>query len=72
MEITTKQAIEHLTRALKSDPEFYEGYKSNIAMAFHDEYQKQVRGTLSSNLNIHQLSNVAADNFLKIWCATHD
>lgn len=53
--------IEELTRALKSDPDYYYGWQSNIAMAFYDEYRKARK---EKRYNMHEIANKSAQNFL--------
>ena len=73
MEITTAQAVDHLTKAWSEDEGFYYAYQSNIAMAFCDLIQYNV--TLENNnepvavytsKEIHELANKAAKNFLNL------
>jgi len=53
---------------IKNDPELRESFKANIAMAFKDEYhrKKKIRKSLNRG-DIHEIANVAADNFLNLW-----
>ena len=64
--------ISELIYELKNDKKFYETWKSNIAMAFKDEYRlhkpKSGRKNMTA-LDIHAISNKAADRFLKLFCA---
>lgn len=61
--------IEKLQKALKEDPELFEGYKANIAIEFQDEvarFRKKYPATKYLNRDaIHEISNNAAENFLK-------
>jgi hypothetical protein len=52
---------------LREDPELYEGYKSNIAMAFKNEVSKlRPIGLPHANSDlVHRLANNAAANFLE-------
>jgi hypothetical protein len=54
---------------LKEDPEVFEGWKANIAMAIKDEFsryrKKHDKRTLSYQ-DIHLIANKAADDFLKL------
>lgn len=64
-----------LVYALKSDEDLFLAYRSNIAMAFQDEYSrygeqnKDKKQHLSSD-DIHKISNWAAFNFLNLLCET--
>lgn len=61
------QAVSVLATALKNDSGLFEGYKANIAMAFFDEYCRQVKVTgEKQTFDIHNISNVAAANFLRL------
>jgi len=51
--------IKKLVKALKSDPEFFNGWQANIAMAFFDEYNS------SGEKDIHLIANKAAEKFLR-------
>jgi len=69
--ITTKQAVEKITTEIINDDELRKGYQANIAMAFYDEYKKQAeaRDYIDlGKLDMHEIANKAADNFLKLWC----
>jgi hypothetical protein len=62
--------IEELVKNLREDESFYYAYQANIAMAFQDEYNRQV-GLLASSahideIDIHSISNEAAKNFLNL------
>lgn len=67
-----KDAVAFLIRALKEDEGYYISWKANIAMAFQDEYNRAdekihhdwLEG-FESVIDIHEVSNKAADNFLK-------
>lgn len=55
-----KKAVEILADALKNNPGYYESWKANIAVQFQDEYRR------CGHRRIHEISNKAADNFLKL------
>jgi hypothetical protein len=59
-----KTAVTKLCQSLKEDESYYISWKSNIAMAFYDEFYK----TYPDNelAQIHTIANTAADNFLKL------
>lgn len=61
-EITTKEAVETLIKALKEDGSYYMSWKANIAMAFIDEIES-VPEVFKNDL--HNNANNAADRFLK-------
>jgi len=60
--------IAPLVKALKEDEDYRQGWQANIAMAFQDEVenysQKHCMGFPETI--IHEISNNAADNFLKL------
>ena len=59
-------AVKVLTAALKADEGFWITYKANIAMAFYDEYRRT--GNNLSHDAVHKVANIAAENFLRLWC----
>lgn len=62
-------SISIITRAIKMDPSYREGWKANIAMAFQDEFTRQLEATPIIGVDtIHTISNAAADNFLNSLC----
>ena len=61
MENKEKSPIKDLIEALRKDHGYYDSWKANIAMAFHDEYCRSFR-----QMGIRDISNVAAENFLKL------
>lgn len=62
--LTTEEAVTKLCQSLKEDESYYISWKSNVAMAFYDEFYK----TYPDNelAQIHTIANTAADNFLKL------
>lgn len=60
METTTK-----LVNSLKTDKDFYDVYKANIAVCFQDEYHRNKK-RYKNRKDIHSISNKAADSFLKL------
>jgi hypothetical protein len=69
--MTIKDAILKITTELKNDESYYEGWKSNIAMAYKDcEYwYKQKTGKKRlTNTDKHIVANEAAQYFLKLLC----
>ena len=66
-----KDAILKITTQLKRDPEYREGWKSNIAMAYKDceHWYKQRTGKKQLNKeDKHIIANNAAEHFLKLFC----
>lgn len=61
--MSTKSAVEELVKNLKEDPDYRYTWKSNIAMAFKDEYNRSSKGK-----SIHEIANSAADCFLELLC----
>ena len=59
--MTTEDAVNHLSEALKSDPGYWQAWKANIAMAFKDEWDRQT----DTCIDLHKVANNAAENFLK-------
>lgn len=62
--MTTKDAIEHLTKALKEDSGYYYSWQANIAVQFDDECRRH-------KINfpqLHDISNKAAINFIELLC----
>ncbi len=66
--MTTKEAIEHISKELKDDEGYWISWQANIAMAFIDEWQRlvDIGGLPSTREHVHLIANRAADNFLKI------
>jgi len=58
----TERAIQHLSKALNSDLGYRFAWQSNIAIQFQDELSR--RGYKLPDQ--HEISNVAADNFLNL------
>ena len=66
----TQKAVSTLTQAIKTDPDLYIAYQSNIAMAFVDSVNSFKVRTGKRNLNrreVHQLANEAATHFVNSW-----
>ncbi len=64
-----KEAVATVCKALYEDEGYYIGWKANIAMAFKDEWDKKARERDFidlGKLDIHEIANTAADNFLKL------
>lgn len=63
--MTLYHAITELTNELKADKDYYNTWKSNIAMSFYDEFKNRYP---EPPLDLHEISNKAADNFLTLLC----
>jgi len=65
----TKLAVTWLTWQLRKDKDFWRSYQANIAMAFFDAFnqaqEKSDKGI--EPLDLHTVSNEAANNFMKLW-----
>lgn len=66
--MTTKEAIEHLSKELKNDSGYWYSWQANIAVQFQDELAR--RGYKLPDQ--HDISNVAANNFMKLLTADHE
>ena len=66
----TKEAVDHLRNVLESDDSFRMTWAANIAIQFQDEWQRAVDkgGLPATPVQIHEISNKAADNFLNLLC----
>lgn len=66
-----EEAIKTYREAFKKDKGFRESYKANIAMSFRDEYDRvrKEKGRPLNLLEIQEVSNRAADNFINLWTA---
>lgn len=69
--IELHNAVKKLAQELKNDTEFYNAYKSNIAMAFYDEYNRWGK-RYKNRTDIHAISNNAAMNFLNTFIGCLD
>jgi len=67
-DIPFSDAVKAVTEGLKNDPELREGYKANIAVPFQDAYEAR-QCNPPDTAEIHRISNIAADYFLKLWCS---
>jgi len=57
--------ITELRKALKDDKELYYAYQANIAVQFQDEFARNPK-KYKSRQDIHEISNMAAKNFLDL------
>lgn len=58
------KAIDVLCEALRTDKDYWDGWKANIAMAVYDEYTEDARSTEADSM--HTICNRGADRFLKL------
>ncbi len=65
--LSVEHAVRKLTDAIKKDEGFYISYQANIAMAFKDEYGR-CDEKYKNKKDIHRIANVAAKNFIDLWC----
>lgn len=73
MKTEISHAVSVLVKELKSDPDYFYTWQSNIAVAFMDSYGKEVNedGFIpKKEYDIHKVSNDAAINFLNSLCHT--
>lgn len=59
------EAIDVLRKSLEEDPDYFQGWQSNIAMSFYDEYSKNDK-SYKNKEDLHNISNEAAKNFLNL------
>jgi len=59
-------ALKIVTKHISDDPELYEGYQANIAMAFYDEYRFSPV-MYKNRTEMHRIANEAAKKFLNMW-----
>jgi len=55
---------------IKTDPELFNTFKANIAMAFKDEFERHNKkhgNKRKTREEVHQIANTAATNFLNLW-----
>lgn len=55
-------------KALREQPDYYQAWQSNIAMAFKDQFYWTVRDKVGNDLyvELHEIANKAAQNFLNL------
>jgi hypothetical protein len=58
-------AIKIVRKHLKEDENLYHTYKSNIAMSFKDQYDRNTK-KYKNMQDIHMIANVAASKFLDL------
>ena len=67
--MTTEEAVKHLCYALRNDEEYFEAWKSNIAMAYKDNelwYKEKTGKKYLSKMDKHIIANNAAKYFLDL------
>lgn len=62
-------AMNILIKAMETDEGYRIGWKANIAMAFYDAYTEHAE-VGSKFDNVHEVANIAAENFLHLLCST--
>ena len=73
MNTEVSNAVSVLVKELKSDPDCFYTWQSNIAVAFMDAYGKEVNEEGSvpkEGYDIHKIANDAAISFLNSLCHT--
>jgi hypothetical protein len=58
-------ALKIVRKHLQEDKDLYHTYKSNIAMVFKDQYDRNTK-KYKNRQDIHMIANVAASNFLDL------
>lgn len=59
--MTTQEAVEHLSNALREDQQYYYTWQSNIAMQFKDHFHRDYL-----DKGVHDIANDAAKAFLDL------
>lgn len=70
-EITVKEAMQVITKAIRTDPSYRQGWSANIAVQFQDAYKKAYQESVlgfGSHVDVHKISNMAAEAFLDLLC----
>jgi len=62
-QMTTQEAVAHLTKALKEDPGYWISWEANIAIRFQDAFHEHHKWK-----GVHEISNIAAKRFLEALC----
>jgi GR25 family glycosyltransferase involved in LPS biosynthesis len=60
-------AIDVLSRKLRTEPDYYQAFQANIAVQFQDEYYREFQNL--DQEKIYEISNKAAKNFLDLLTA---
>ena len=63
------KVFKQFSKILREDPDWYQAYRANIAVAFQDEvvnYRKKWGRQYLTRMEIHTISNNAARNFLNL------
>lgn len=64
--INVANALKVLVNALTTDKDYYNTWKANIAVEYNKEFSRQL--PFDSDLPSYEISNAAADNFLRLLC----
>jgi hypothetical protein len=64
--------VDALREALRNDEGYYIAWQANIAMAFYDEYIRATNGGAIIGIDLHKVSNNAAQNFLNLLIGPKD
>lgn len=68
--ITTAEAVQQLSKALKEDKAFWDTYVANIAMCMYDEYVIMFPNTHPAGHGVMiEIFNKGADRFLRLLTA---
>ena len=61
-------AVKVLSEALNADHQYFYSWQANIAMAFQDEFNRELKenSDILSKETLHRISNMAAVNFLAL------
>jgi len=74
-EITTEQAMNQLTKALREDPGYRLKWKINIVKAFMDDWQlaheRLGYNAIQTNEQVYVIANKAADRLLEQFESDH-
>lgn len=67
--MNVKEAVHTITKALKEDEGFYQGYQANIAMAMYDELKEEIGEHKMTGIRkeILKIYNNGAKRFLDYW-----
>ena len=68
--ITTAEAVQQLSKALKEDEAFWDGWNANIAMCVYEEYVIMFPNTHPAGHGVMlEIFNKGADRFLRLLTA---
>lgn len=69
-EVSVPMAVDRLIQALKADEGYFMSWQANIAVQFQDEFTRVLPDKPISFDVIHEISNIAAKNFLNMLIIT--